>query len=255
MFQKNIIIDNLKINYYQSENFNSLSPVVYLHGWGSEAMHFKNILADCPNFIAPDLPGFGGSEMIKEAWTVKNYADFLKKFLAKLEIKNPILAGHSFGGSIIIKYCALGNTVKKIILISSAGIKQSFLIRNIYKFLPAVGKLFFLLPLPEFLKVKIRKIHKVIDTEKFSNLTAGTLKKTFKYFIEEDLRADLKKVSCKAVLIWGRGDLTIPVKTGLLINKLIKNSKIHIIQNAGHYPFADKEKEFSDMFINEINAE
>jgi pimeloyl-ACP methyl ester carboxylesterase len=249
---KNIIIDNLDIKYYQSDVFDKNNVLVYLHGWGSEAGHFKKVLEKIDNYIAIDLPGFGKSGAPGDVWTVKKYSLFLKEFLKKLEIKNPILAGHSFGGSVIIKYSAEGGSAKKIILIDSSGIRQKSLRIYLYIFIAKLGKMFFSLPGLNLIQSKIRKkFHKVIDAEDFSNLTAGAMKETFKKVIEEDLQEDLKKININTAIIWGEKDITTPIKEGELMRKLVKNSKLFIIKNAGHYPFIDNEKEFLEVFLSE----
>ncbi len=252
---KNVIIGNLNIRYYQSDVFDKNNALVYLHGWGSEAGHFKNILEKCGSFIAPDLPGFGGSSTPDGDWSLRDYADFLEKFLGKFGIENPILAGHSFGGSVIIKYCASGGQTKKIILIDSAGIRQKSLRIYLYVFIAKLGKIFFSLPGLNLVQNKARKkFHKVIDAKDFSDLTAGSLKETFKNILEEDLRSEMEKINAETVIIWGKNDLTTPLGEGLIINKLIKNSHLFVIKNAGHYPFLDNEEEFTEIFLKEINA-
>jgi len=249
MSQKNIIIKNLKVNYYQSDVLDRDNVLVFLHGWGSEASHFLYVLKKCGNFIAIDLPGFGKSDTLREAWTIGDYADFLKNFLEKLEIRNPILAGHSFGGSVIIKYCAEGGAAKKIILIASSGIRQRSLKIYFYILLAKFGKLFFLIPGLNLIQDKAKsKLHKIVNAEDFSKLTAGELKETFKNILEEDLQEDLKKIKVSASMIWGEQDRETPLRDGLLMNKLIKNSKIFIIKNAGHYAFLDKREEFNKIF-------
>lgn len=253
MIEKKIIIYNLAVNYYVSENFNNNSPLVYIHGWSSEARHFGRVLEKCDNFIAIDLPGFGKSEMLKTIWTTGHYADFLKSALKKLEINNPILAGHSFGGSVIIKYSANGGKAKKIILIASSGIRQKTIRIYFYIFLAKLGRLFFSLPGLNPIKNKAKKkFHKVIDAEDFSRLTDGPLKETFKNIIGENLKEDLKKIKTDACLIWGKKDITTPLNEGIIMKKLIKGSKIFVIEGAGHYVFLDKEEEFNKIFLNAI---
>lgn len=63
MINKNLIVNNLRINYYQSADLINNEPLIFLHGWGADANIFKNIFKDLDNFIALDLPGFGQSEI------------------------------------------------------------------------------------------------------------------------------------------------------------------------------------------------
>lgn len=252
MVQKSVIINNLKINYYQSENFNK-NALVFLHGWQSQSLHLKNIFSNFSNFLAIDLPGFGISEIPKEIWSIKNYADFLKDFLIKLNIKNPILVGHSFGGSIIIKYAARGGDAKKIVLIDSSGIRKRGFRVWAYFILAKIFKIIFFIPGLKQFKNKLQKIiYKIIDSEDYLN--AGPLVESYKKIISEDLSEDLKKINTEATLIWGENDRDTSLKNGRLMSSLLKNSKLFIIKNAGHFPFLDQKEEFNKIFQKEINV-
>lgn len=253
MFNKCLIVNNLKINYYQSDNLEKENTLVFLPGWKSEARHFQNILKECNNFVALDLPGFGKSEKAEEIWSISDYANFLKDFLSKLDIKRPFLVGHSFGASVIIKYCSNFNNVKKIILIASAGIRRKGYKIILYKAIAKAFSIFFSLPLFNLIKSKVRSsFYKIIDSEDYLN--AGDMKETYKKIISEDLQTDIKKIEVATVIIWGENDKITPLADGVLINKLIKNSKLRIIKNAGHFVFIDQLEEFKKIFFNEIRG-
>ncbi|MFA6184041.1 MAG: alpha/beta hydrolase [Parcubacteria group bacterium] len=248
---KDIIIQNLHIKYYQSRVIDKNNILIFLHGWGSQASHFQKTLAKCENFIAIDLPGFGDSEMPQTPWSLDDYANFVKDFLEKLEIRNPILAGHSFGGAIGIKYCAEGNQIKKLILIGSAGIRKKNIKKYIYFIIAKFFKLFFSLPGIQKVRIIARKwFYKIIDSEDYIN--SGALKDTYLNVISEDLTDDLVKIIMPTVLIWGQNDTDTPSNNGKLMHQLIKNSQLYIIPKAGHYVFLDNEKDFNEIFLAQI---
>lgn len=253
MQQKSIIIDNLKISYLASDQLNQKKVLVFLHGWQSEASHLKPIFQQCQNFVALDLPGFGQSEQPKSVWSIQNYAEFLTKFLAKLGIINPILVGHSFGGSIIIKYCAQGNLAKKIILIDAAGVRnQSWRITG-YKYLAKILKLFLTIPGISHFKETIRqKAYKAIDSEDYVH--AGSMREIYRQTIKEDLQADMKKNSIPTVLIWGQNDSATPLENAQLMVKKMQQARLLVIEKAGHFPFIDQPEKFNQIFFTEINA-
>ena len=119
-----IIINNKRINYEISGKGN---PVVLLHGWLANLDTMKplaNRLSQKFKVYNIDIIGFGKSELPDKPMNTDDYGNFLKDLLEKLEIKNPILIGHSNGGRMIIN--AVGRGIvkpKKIVLIDSAGIK------------------------------------------------------------------------------------------------------------------------------------
>jgi pimeloyl-ACP methyl ester carboxylesterase len=253
MIGKKIIINDLSVEYYQSSNLEKNNTLVFLHGWGSEASHLRNIFGKYSNFVAVDLPGFGKSELPKSAWSMVDYANFLKVFLNKLEIKNPILIGHSFGGSIIIKYLSKKNDTRKAILVSPSGVRKKEARVFIWKILAKIANVIILLPgLNKFKDAWRRKFYKAIDSEDY--IEAGKLTESYKKIIREDLKEDMGKINTETILIWGESDKATPLEQGMTIQKLIKNSRLYVIKNAGHFSFIDQPEEFNKIFQKEINA-
>lgn len=252
MQEKQVIVDGTNVCYYQSEELDRDNALVFLHGWGSEALHLKTIFGDCANFVALDLPGFGKSDLPPSAWTLSNYARVLKQFLAKLEIRNPVLVGHSIGGSIVIKYLAGSGDAKKAILISPAGIRKRGAKIFLYLVIAKALKIPFMLPGLRSLGKKIRpKFYKMIDSEDY--IQAGNLTATYQNVIREDLSNEMKNISVKTTLIWGADDKATPLEYGKHIAELINGSTLRVIENAGHFSFLDQPEKFREIFLEETN--
>ena len=102
-------IDNIKIHYSFRET-DSKETVVLLHGWGQNIEMMKPLVKGIDKdkqVLIVDLPGFGKSEEPKRLYTVYDYVEVLRKLFEELEITNPILVGHSFGGKISLLYASL----------------------------------------------------------------------------------------------------------------------------------------------------
>lgn len=253
MLQKNIIINGLNICFYQSDKLDRENSLVFLHGWGADALSFKPVLEKCGSFLAVDLPGFGKSEAPKGAWAISGYADFLDRFLNKLEMKNPVLAGHSFGGSIIIKYASRYHNLKRIILISSAGIRKNSLRKMVLKVIAKIFKLPFLLPGLRGLKNKAKKkFYYYINATDY--IVSGKMQKTFLEVINKDLSEEMKKIKAPTIIIWGDEDLETPLADAKIMKKLISGSKLFVINSAGHFPFIDQPEQFNKLFFNILKS-
>ena len=127
--------------------------VLLLHGWAAPAATYRLIIDHLSTYcrvIAPDLPGFGGSEEPDRPWRVDDFVDFAEAFAAQLHLTEAVLMGHSFGGRMIIKWMNRPQRqlrVPKIVLLDAAGIKphHSFgYYCKVYRFKAA--KWFFRLP-------------------------------------------------------------------------------------------------------------
>lgn len=251
MVPKDIIIGGLRIHYVEGGQSGHSDVKVFLHGWKSEALHLKSIYQGYDNYIALDWPGFGKSDAPGEPWSISDYAEMLKSFLDKLGIANPVLIGHSFGGSVIIKYCALGYPARKAILIGSSGIREKTLKKKVYKVFAKTGKAVFQLPVISKAYGHVRKkFYQSIDSEDY--LTAGALVESYKRIISEDLQEDMKKIKIPVRLIWGEKDDASPLEYGRRMNALINHSRLDIIPGAGHFCFLDKPEEFRQVFGREL---
>jgi proline iminopeptidase len=58
-----------------------------------------------------------------------------------------------------------------------------------------------------------------------------------------DLRNDLKKLSCRTLIIHGDQDV-VPVSTAENIHKNIPNSQLVVMKDCGHFPYVEKPEEF-----------
>ena len=81
-------------------------PVVFLHGWNSNAHVFDDIaplLADTFRVVAISLPGFGQSDAPTAQYGLDDAADAVLGTLDQLHIATASFVGHSFGGWVITR--------------------------------------------------------------------------------------------------------------------------------------------------------
>lgn len=248
--QDNIIINNQLINYYVSGK-NGSHSLLFLHGWRSSGLIWKDIVSKLSinnfNIYSLDLPGFGNSSLPKKAFTVQDYANVVAGFIEKLELKNLILIGHSFGGRIALKLsCDKPSLIKKMVLVNSAGLifqKK----RKWYRALVKVAKPFFKL---KFMRKPRELVYKKIGAEDY--IATPQLKETFLNVIKEDLKKCLPLIKQQTLIIWGRNDKETPVSFAEVMNKKIKNSKLIVLNDAGHFSFIDKQDEFYNELVKFI---
>lgn len=238
-----IIVRNLAIEYKDEGD----GPVMFfLHGWQDNLHTFDSLISFLSfkkRIIRLDLPGFGRSEMPKEIWDLDDYIQFVADFIKKLNIQVDILIGHSFGGRIIIKGVAQ-KIIKanKVVLISSAGIIKNRVFRNlIFKILSKLIGLIMHIPPLIFWREKLRK--KVYNLIGSDYLSAGPLKETFLKIIKEDLSENAKNITIPFFLIWGENDKETPITDAEKFSRLIPNSKLKIISDAGHFVHREKSQE------------
>ena len=240
----NLVIGGQLVNYYQIGQ--GKKNLIFLHGWGSNALIWQNIISkiDQKQFCiyTLDLPGFGNSALPKKSFSISDYTEVISEFISKLNLKNNILIGHSFGGRIAIKLAATHpNLIKKLILVDSAGIKVD---KKFTNYLAKIVKPIFK---PKFMQKSRMLIYKKIGAQDYAN--SGELKETFKKIINEDLTSYLDRIKLPVLIIWGEDDQETPLQFAQIMKEKINNSQLKIIKDAGHFSFIDQPQ----LFINELN--
>ena len=98
---------------------------VLLHGIGSNAASWLSFVhaldARFPCF-AWDLPGYGESSPLAEAWpSAEDYAVALERFLDRLGLANIVVVGHSLGALIAARFAATrAARTQALVLVSPA---------------------------------------------------------------------------------------------------------------------------------------
>ena len=229
-------IDNIEINY---KTIGDGKNIILLHGWGSSIEIFNELITHLKDRYcvwAIDFPGFGNSEEPKRVYGVIDYMACLRLFIRENKIEDPIILGHSFGGRVAIKYANYYD-IDRLILVDSAGIKKRS-VRYYYKV---------------FLYKLLKKlgINKDMGSEDYKN-ASDMMKKILIKVVNEDLKKEIRNIKCETLIIWGKNDLITKSSMGKKMSKLIDNSGLVIIPNAGHFSFIDNKSYFNlvlDSFL------
>lgn len=219
-----MIIKGLKINY---KTLGEGRPLLILHGWGSRGANWMKVVETLAEngirVIIPDLPGFGQSDKPSTAWNLDDYCDFVEEFVKTLDLEKFYLLGHSFGGSLAIKFSLQHpEKVVKLSLVSAACIRKKTFKNKFFKFLS------------KFLKIKTPFLRKVFYRKSDYLSTEGVMRDTYLKVIAEDLSGVLSQVQVPTTIIWGEKDNITLLNDAKIINQKIKDSKLEIIPNVGH---------------------
>jgi len=243
MLQKQVVIDDQLINYFEV-NPQADTTVVFLHGWQSSVKVWVKILEKLGHnqvrLIALDMPGFGQSPIPKLAWGVGDYAELVKNFATKLELKNIVLVGHSFGGRVAIKLVSKEpKLIKKLVLVDAAGFRNEKIQTKLKILAAKTAKPLFALPILKRLKETA-----LIAMGAKDYVEAGPMRQIFMKTINEDLTDFMHEITIPTLLIWGEKDEETPLAYGEIMNRLIPDSKLVVLAGAGHFSFLDEPDHF-----------
>lgn len=190
-----------------------------------------------------DLPGFGEST-VGVPLGVEEVADIIHEFVIKLALEAPIVCGHSYGGRVAIVY-ASKFSVEKLVLISSAGLKQK-------------------LKFSKWFKIRVYKILKKChlpvkmgstDYQNADNVKRIMLVKA----VNTDLKKELKMIAAPTLLLYGTKDTVTPLSLGYQMKEYIHNSELIELEECGHFPYLERPSIFSiilmSFLVREGNAD
>ncbi|MDO8658974.1 MAG: alpha/beta hydrolase [Candidatus Parcubacteria bacterium] len=228
-----------------------MKKAIILHGWTKSLDKWDEFLEELDKkgikHIFPKIPGLTGN--LNEVWTLGNYINWLKNIVDK-EKGKVILIGHSNGGRIALAFAnQYPQKVEKLILIDSAGIYHNELPlkikRIVFKTIAKIGR--------KLTASKTFKdlLYKTTRESDYKDLDENT-KQTMLNLISTDLKPILPEIKTPTLIIWGANDKTTPLSDGILMNSLIKNSKLEIIKDARHSPMFTNVKEVTKIIYEHI---
>ena len=218
---------------------------MFLHGYLSSKESFYpqiNYFSRHFRVTAPDLPGFGGSELIPAAWSVGEYADWLEGFLKERGIVFPCVIAHSFGGRVAIKCLARG-LIDRAVLTGCAGIVRRR-------------------TLSYHLKVKsyrlVRKFAPRFAEAKFGSAEYRSLsplmRESYKKIVNEDLREEAKRIARPVLYLNGERDRETPLSSVKILHECTAGSRLAVLKGCGHFAHLEEPLLFdlaAEEFLND----
>ncbi|MCM1130384.1 MAG: alpha/beta hydrolase [Roseburia sp.] len=213
-----------------------------LHGWGASLLTFNKLAKTLSNNFKVyriDLPGFGESA-VGVPLGVEEIAEIIHDFVVELGLEAPILCGHSYGGRVAIVY-ASKYSVEKLVLISSAGLKQK-------------------LKFSKWFKIRVYKILKKChlpvkmgstDYQNADNVKRIMLVKA----VNTDLKKELKRIAAPTLLLYGTKDTVTPLSLGYKMKEHIYNSELIELEECGHFPYLERPSIFSLILMSFLVGE
>jgi pimeloyl-ACP methyl ester carboxylesterase len=248
-------------------------PLLWIHGLSGA---WQNWLLNLPEFmgryrcIAPDLPGFGESEMPAGEISIRGYARSVDKLCDALAVESPTVIGNSMGGFVGAELAISTPTrVEKLVLVSAAGLSTEYLQREP---LLAAARLWAVLTAragarseavvkrPNLRRLALQTV--VRYPEKLSaslarELVAGADKPGFVPALEAllgySLRDKLERIEIPVLIVWGENDMLVPIGDAARYERLIgANAEKVVFEDTGHMAMLERPDRFNrvlDSFL------
>lgn len=230
----------------QSYNHMKRRTVIILHGWNLSGARFAPLAKEFTKMgyqvFAPDFPGFGKEPAPQKPWHVVDYAEFLKAYIKKHKITDPILVGHSFGGRVALKFVELYPAEAHAMVLTGTPGFSPIPSRKLLFFLviSKIGGMFFALPVLNVLADRARRFLYYIAGAREFLRAEGPMRQTFKYIVADDLVGSMTSVRIPCLLVWGELDTIVPLAIAKRMNETIPGSALAVIPGESHaVPFKE----------------
>ena len=247
-------------------------PVVLIHGLGGQWRNwFENIpaLAQERRVVAPDLPGFGNSEMPAEEISVSGYARVVAELCEHLGLGSVVAVGNSMGGFVAAELAvAFPERVARLVLVDAAGMvpaakerRRSVAALELTGFLGArlAASYRALAARPRLRRLALGMVAYRPDLLKPDLVLEGLLTPiTPAYrpmlhailgYLSWDWAERLREVRCPTLVIWGDRDAIIPVGHGDKYARLIPGARSLVLVDTGHIPMVERPQPFNRALL------
>ncbi|MBQ7924101.1 MAG: alpha/beta hydrolase [Clostridia bacterium] len=183
---------------------------------------------------AIDFIGFGNSAPLPSAYSVADYAEWLKETLSALNIVRPHVFAHSFGCRVAVKAASKDcGLFDKLLLTGPAGI----ILPRGWKYKTRVRAYRFIK------KLAPRYAEKHFGSKEYRSLPP-LMKESYKKIVNEDLRMDAMRVKNAVLIVEGTKDITTTMTEAEIYLSHFPNAQLKTVEG-GHFAFAENPLPFN----------
>jgi pimeloyl-ACP methyl ester carboxylesterase len=229
-------------------------PLLLVHGLGGMASNWRLVapaLAESRRVLVPELPGHGGSDRLPGASSIDPFADAMLAVAAAESALPAPWVGHSLGGLVALRAAVRRpDAVSGIVLAAAAGISSTSRVAEAT--VTMIGRL-----RPGRLAGRYRRRVSrsqlgrtltfgwwgvadpaALDPEMAEAFLEGPLEHTDtltagRALVATDTRADLHRVECPCLCLWGASDNWVPLQDGIEYARRLR-APLRSIAGCGH---------------------
>lgn len=275
-------VEGLNIRYFYAGT--GSETILLLHGAGVDSAMLSwpevmALLSKDYRVIAPDLPGYGGSDRFNGDYSLSFYTQIVKGVIEKLQCGPVVLAGLSLGGGISLNLAIRHPELVRLLIPVDAW--------GLFRKLPFHRMTYWYSRLKlndqmngwsgnyrSFVRWTLGQ-HLIGDKSKITDDLVDEVRRVmleplsgrpFASFqrseitsagLKTDLFGQLGEIAMPTLLIHGSKDKAVPVKDAIAASKKIRDCRLYLMEGCKHWPHKERPEEFSeavDVFIREHSS-
>ena len=259
--EKEVRLFGQKIVYLEAGG--GSQTIILLHGLGASSAHWRlamPALAAGARVLAPDQLGFGKSDKPAINYRVATLVEMLDEFYAQTGVTKATLVGSSMGGWIAAAFAARHpEKVERLVLVDSAGYSQKrwggppVRREDLLRMNPATLADMRALLLTLFANKAL--VTDLAVRAAFAQKLAAGDGAVINAFIDSVMRDEdyldgkLGTITAPTLLIWGQGDVLVPIAVAKAFAEDIKGATLTTLPNCGHAPMLECFAAFNETLV------
>ncbi len=256
-----------RVNYHDQ---GAGAPVLLIHGSGPGVSAWANwrmtieALSVQNRVIAPDIVGFGYTERPDHFdYNMTSWVDHTMGFLDSLGIEKTSVVGNSFGGALALAMAIRHpDRVDKLVLMGSVGVPFTLTdgLDKVWGYTPSIENMRQLLDIfahdrnlvsDELAKLRYEASIQPGFQESYASMFPAPRQQWVEAMTSPE--KDIMAIPHDSLIIHGREDKVIPPQNAHQLFSLIKNARLHMFGNCGHWTQIEHAREFNQLVAHFLN--
>jgi pimeloyl-ACP methyl ester carboxylesterase len=233
-------------------------PLLFLHAAGGAGtwLPFHGLLARRFEVVAPDHPGFGGSDDLPEVEAIDDLVYHYLDVLDRLGLGRVDVVGGSLGGWIAAELAVHSpERIGRLALLGAAGLRvPGSMATDLFLMTPeqVVATLY---KHPEVAAASMPAEPDIDFILAVQRDMAGLARYGWApYLNDPKLERRLHRISAPTLVLWADDDRVMPVEHGRLYAERIPDATLRIVEDCGHAMYFEQPEAFADAVIEFLEA-
>ncbi|WP_105373331.1 alpha/beta fold hydrolase [Neorhizobium huautlense] len=238
------------------------APLVFVHGFTTTAEFWREqveTFSSRHQVVRINLPGHGVSPRpAGRSYTIEAFANDVLEVFRKLDIRQAVLVGLSMGGTIAQSFTlAHPERVQALVLVGATphGLGEDVNVDNVLKAIDELGVVQASQnvidrsfgsaaseDLLQFARQEVAQTPDFVAREAIASLNAS------------DSRSRLADIRVPTLVVVGNEDIITPPAESVILADGIPDSRLEVIEDAGHFPMLEQPGKFNDTLAAFLQA-